>query len=145
MAERASTRRMVEASSSVGTIFSIEAITIWTLGRICVRSPLPSLVTMIEVPVSAIRKLAPVMPTSASKYFWRSTVPRLLDQRGDLGQVALGVEMRVRLAEIGLHLVARQMHGGRDDVAGPLVAELDQIFAEIGLDRRDAIGFEVHG
>src|SRR5262249_32476855 len=43
------------------------------LGTAWVRSPLPSLVTMIEVPVSATRKLAPVMPTSASRYFWRST------------------------------------------------------------------------
>ena len=35
---------------------------------ICVRSPLPSLVTMmVELPVSAIRKLAPVMPTSAAR------------------------------------------------------------------------------
>ena len=29
----------------------------WTLGRICVRSPLPSLVTMIDVPVSAIEEI----------------------------------------------------------------------------------------
>ena len=42
-------------------------------GRICVRSPLPSLVTMIDVPVSAMRKLAPVMPTSAARNFARST------------------------------------------------------------------------
>ena len=32
-------------------------MTTWTLGRICVRSPLPSLVTMIEVPVSAIEEI----------------------------------------------------------------------------------------
>ena len=38
-----------------------------TRGKVCVRSPLPSLVTMIEVPVSAIRKFAPVMPTSAAR------------------------------------------------------------------------------
>ena len=67
VAERASRRRMVETSFSVGTIFSIEAMTMWMRGRICVRSPLPSLVTMIEVPVSATRKFAPVMPTSAAR------------------------------------------------------------------------------
>ncbi len=48
-------------------IFSIEASTICALGSVCVRSPLPSFVTMIEVPVSATRKFAPVMPTSASR------------------------------------------------------------------------------
>ena len=38
-----------------------------TRGKVCVRSPLPSLVTMIDVPVSATRKFAPVMPTSAAR------------------------------------------------------------------------------
>ncbi len=42
------------------------------LGKLCDRSPLPSLVTMIErLPVSATRKLAPVMPTSAARNFSR--------------------------------------------------------------------------
>ena len=48
-----------------------------TLGSDWVRSPLPSLVTMTEEPVSAIRKLAPVMPTSAARNFsrriWRAS------------------------------------------------------------------------
>ncbi len=38
------------------------ATTMWTRGRVWERSPLPSLVTMMEDPVSATRKLAPVMP-----------------------------------------------------------------------------------
>ena len=46
-----------------------------TRGRVCVRSPLPSLVTMTLLPVSAIRKLAPVMPTSAARKRSRS-LPR---------------------------------------------------------------------
>ena len=49
-------------------------------GSVCVRSPLPSLVTITVEPVSAIRKLAPVMPTSAARNFWRSIVARLVDQ-----------------------------------------------------------------
>ena len=69
------------ASSSVGTIFSIEASTMWTRGRIWVRSPLPSLVTITEVPVSATRKLAPVMPTSASRNRSRRIAARLAEQR----------------------------------------------------------------
>ena len=62
------------ASSSVGTTFSMLASTTWTRGSVWVRSPLPSLVTMTLLPVSAIRKLAPVMPTSAARNFWRSRV-----------------------------------------------------------------------
>ena len=75
VAERASTRSNCAASFSVGTSFSSEAMTTWTLGRICVRSPLPSLVTMMEVPVSAIRKFAPVTPMSALRNFSRK-MPR---------------------------------------------------------------------
>ena len=41
-------------------------------------------------------------------------------------------------AEIGLDVVAREMDRGRDDVRGRLVAQLDDVFAEISLDRRDA-------
>ena len=37
-------------SSSVGTIFSILARTMWTFGSVWVRSPLPSLVTMTAAP-----------------------------------------------------------------------------------------------
>ena len=64
---------MVPASSSVGTIFSRLAMTMWTLASDWVRSPFPSLVTITDWPVSAISMLAPVMPTSAAKYFSRST------------------------------------------------------------------------
>ena len=35
-----------------------------------------------------------------------------------------------------------QMKGRRDDVARRLVAKLDDVFAEIGFDRHDAVGFE---
>ena len=66
-----------------------------------------------------------------------------LDEGGDFGQVAVGIEMGVGLAEIGLDLIACQVHGGRDDVARPLVPDLDQVFAEIGLDRLDAVRLEV--
>ncbi len=35
------------------------------------------------------------------------------------------------------------MERGRDDVAGQFVAKLDDVFAEVGLDRRDAVAFQV--
>ena len=53
-----------DTSSSVGTSFSIDAMTICVFANDCVRSPLPSLVTITDEPVSAIKKLAPVIPTS---------------------------------------------------------------------------------
>src|ERR1043165_9759511 len=98
---------MVAASSRVGTIFSRLASTICALGRVWVRSPLPSLVTMTEAPVSAIRKLA------------------------------AGIEVGVGGAEDLGDLLLVDMHRRRDDVARHLVAQLDDVFAEVGLDRLD--------
>ena len=46
-------------------------------------------------------------------------------------------------AEIRLHLVLVHVHGGRDDVARRLAAKLDDVFAEIGLDRLDAVRLEM--
>ena len=66
---------MTLTSSKVGTIFSIDVMTMCTGGRTCVRSPLPSLVTMTDVPVSAMRKFAPVIPTSAARNLERR-IPR---------------------------------------------------------------------
>ena len=40
-------------------------------------------------------------------------------------------------------LVLGEMHRRRDDVARRLVAQLDDVFAEIGLDRRDAQRLEM--
>ena len=50
--------------------------------------------------------------------------------------------MRVHAAEIGLDLLLVEMHGGSDDVARMLVAQLDDVFAEVGLDRADAVALE---
>jgi hypothetical protein len=55
VALRASMRRTALTSSSVGTMRSMPLVTMCTLASVWVRSPLPSLVTMIDEPVSAIR------------------------------------------------------------------------------------------
>ena len=111
MAERASRRMSVLTSSSVGTIFSMEASTMCTLGSDCVRSPLPSLVTMTEEPVSAIRKLAPVMPTSAARNFsrriWRASATSCA---GSISCAVAG-QMGVQAAEVGLDLVLGEVDG----------------------------------
>ena len=49
-------------------------MTICMRGSVETRSPLPSLVTITDEPVSAISRLAPVMPTSAARNFSRSTL-----------------------------------------------------------------------
>ena len=46
-------------------------------------------------------------------------------------------------AEVGLDLILGEVDRRRDDVARRLVAELDDVFAEIGLDRLDAVRLEV--
>ena len=51
--------------------------------------------------------------------------------------------MGVDAAEIALDLRLGEMHGGRDDVGRHLVAQLDDVFAEVGFDRRDAVAFKV--
>ena len=113
-----------------------------TRGKVCVRSPLPSLVTMIDVPVSAIRKFAPVMPTSAARNRSRRITRASVSKRLRLDQVAVGRQMRVHAAEVRLDLLLGEMHRRHDDVRGQLVADLHEVFAEVGLDRRDAVRFE---
>ena len=61
---------------------------------------------------------------------------RLGEQAGRLGQIAVGRQMGVDAAEVRLDLLLGEMHGRRDDVRRHLVAQLDDVFAEIGLDRR---------
>ena len=63
---------------------------------------------------------------------------RFRQQLRRLGQIAVLGQMRVNAPEIALDLILGQMHGRADDVRGNLATQLDDIFAEIGLDRRDA-------
>ena len=58
-------------------------------------------------------------------------------------EVAVGRQMGVDAAEVRLDLRLGEMHRRRDDVRGRFVAKLDDVFAEIGFDRRDAVGFEI--
>ena len=64
---------------------------------------------------------------------------RLGEQRLVLLQIAVGRQMRVHAAEVGLDLLLGEMHRRHDDVRRQLVADLHQVFAEVGLDRRDAV------
>ena len=129
---------MVQASSSVGTTLSMLATTMWVSGRPWVSSALPSLVTRTTEPVSATRKLAPVMPTSAAKKRAPQLAPGLAEQRFRL------VHRRpaVVLGEQGRDLVLGHVDRRRQDVARGLAGELDDVLAEIGLDPADRGGLE---
>ncbi len=68
---------------------------------------------------------------------------RLLAQGAHLLQGAVGVEPGMRRAERVGDLLLHQVDRRRDNVARWLVAQLDDVFAEIGLNGGDAICFEV--
>ena len=62
---------------------------------------------------------------------------RLGQQLFGLGEAALGRQVAMRLAELLLDVFRGQMDRRRDDVGGRLAAQLDDVFAEVGLDRLD--------
>ena len=96
--------------------------------------PLPSLVTSTTVPVSATAKLAPVIPMSAWRNFSRSASARATAVRTSGSASKRPLELaREELGHLPLRLVDR----GRDDVRRLLVGELDDVLAQVGLDRRD--------
>ena len=79
------------------------------------------------------------MPTSAARKRLAQDRARLGEQGLRLDQIAVGRQVRVHAAEVGLDLLLGEMHRRHDDVRGQFVADLHEIFAEIGLDRRDAV------
>ncbi len=68
---------------------------------------------------------------------------RLAEQRCRLAQVTVRRQVGMGMTEVGLDLLLSDMHGRRDDVARRLMTELDDVFAEIGLDRRDVVFLEI--
>ena len=98
-------------------------------GSAAVRRALPSFSVMEIIPVSAMAKLAPVMPTSAWRYFSRSTRRATIVSSSGLSD---GASFSLRLEHV-LDLAAREVHGGEDDVIGRLLAKLDDVLAEVGL------------
>ena len=60
---------------------------------------------------------------------------RLAEQLLGPRKVAVGREIAMDAAEVGLDVVAGDVDRRGDDVRGRLAAQLDDIFAEVGLDR----------
>ena len=59
-----------------------------------------------------------------------------------LFEIAVGGQMRVHAAEVSLDLVLGEMHRRHDDVRRQFVADLHQVFAQVRLDRLDAVRFQ---
>ena len=90
---------------------------------------LPSFSVIEIIPVSAIAKLAPVMPASASRYFRRSTRRAIMVSSSGLS-VGSAPSSRVKSAPTS---VRREVHGREDDVVGRLPPQLHDELAEVGL------------
>ena len=85
------------------------------------------------MPVSAIAKLQPVMPTSARRKRGPQLRPRERRQLLRAGAELVAGDAREELAHLALRLVDDR----RDHVARPVAVELDDVFAEVGLDHLD--------
>ena len=72
-----------------GSTFSMPSSEIIVLGSAEVRRALPSFSVMETMPVSAMAKLAPVMPTSAVMYFSRRARRAIMVSSSGLSVLAL--------------------------------------------------------
>ena len=141
--ERASRRRIVQASSSVGTIFSIEATTICTLGSVCG-----------EIAVSLIgddHRGSGLGDQQVGAGDADIGGDELLAQHGarfghevrHRAERAIRREAAMDADEILGDLFLVEVDHRRDDVARRLAPDLDDVLAEIGLRHLDAGGFEM--
>ena len=76
-------------------------------------------------------------PDVGGEEFGAQHLARLGQQLLRLGEAAVGRQIAMRLAEFLLDVLRPQMDRGRDDVGGGLAAQLDDVFAKVGLDRLD--------
>ena len=103
----------------------------WILGALVVSRALPSFSTSTTAPESATRKFAPLIPISAARNFSRSTARAIIvcfSMTTSRSTPSFSVKM------IG-HVVAGHVQRRRDDVVRPLVGELHDVLAQIGLHR----------
>ena len=139
VADRGSSCRKTSRSRNAGTTFSIPASVISTRGSVRHIRALPSDSTTQTDPVSATRKFAPLNPMGTRRNFSRRIVPRrgrqVLRLAAEPGQAHAALE---DVAD--LHAVPVQR--GHHDVRGPVAPELDDQIGEVGLEGRDAGGFQ---
>ena len=143
VAERVSSRRRIETSLSEGTTFSIDVTHDMRL-RQQARQIAVAFVGDDERGAGfghqEIRARDPRIRRLEMPAHDRT---RLRHQRRAVVEHTVGVELTMRIAEVLLHLGPVQMERGRHDVARFFLAQLDDVFAEIGLDRREAALLEM--
>ena len=114
-----------------------------TLGSDCVRSPLPSLVTIDGGAGLGDQEIGAGDADIGGEEFLAQDLARLGDQLRGLDQLrgppAACVCRRRKSASTWSWV---QVDGGRDDVARRLAADLDEVFAEVGLDHLEAVAFQ---
>ena len=109
-----------------------------TGGTVVHMRPLPSLVTVTMVPVSATRKLPPEMPISAARNSSRSFMRAIW-----VSCLRLGGRVHAQLLpEQGGDVFLGQVERRDDDVRRPHALQLDDVFAEVGLQRPNAGGLQ---
>ena len=113
----------------------------WTGGRVVTMRPLPSLVTRHSVPVSATPKFTPEMPNIRGQEGLAQHPAGSGGQGGDI----VGERDAQLLVEGLADLAAAQVDGRGDDVRGRLAAQLDDIFAQVGLHHLEAGLLPGHG
>ncbi|MDT5303507.1 MAG: hypothetical protein QOG79_6829 [Mycobacterium sp.] len=125
----------------MGTSFSMPITVINVRGRVRHIRLFPSDSTTASVPVSATPKLAPLTADPPRKELAPQMLPcghredpRLVGQFTDVGHFTHEDVSDFRSVAV---------YRGHQDMAGPVVAELDDQLGEVGLDRGDALGLEV--
>ena len=106
-----------------------------TRGGVVVSSALPSLVTVQIAPVSATRKLAPEMPTSAERNLLAQLAPRAL-RPWRPGPRSCGGRCRALNSTDTCSRV--RCIAGQTMCDGRVAGELDDVLGEVGLDALDA-------
>ena len=135
--DRGSSCRNTPRSRQDGITFSMPMTVIRVCGRVRHIRPLPSDSTTDSVPVSAMAKLAPLMPTRGGQEDLPQVQPGGLGQRGRVvGQRRVDVGHLAQEDLPDLRPVA--VDGGHQEVRGPVVAELHDELGQVGLVRGDA-------
>ena len=101
--------------------------------------PLPSDSTTTSEPVSAIAKFAPDTPTWADRNAWRRCARAAAARAGGSSVSPAGAPGIWRAEDLP-DLGPVPVDGRDQDVAGPVVAELDDELGQVGLQRGDAVG-----
>ena len=115
-----------------------------TFGRVCVRSPLPSFVTITLLPVSATRKFAPVMPTSAARNVSRRLGARLGQDIAAFVEHAVGGQIGVGDLRNAASQSSRfRWKAGAMMWLGVSWRNWRMYSPEVGLHRNDAVLFQV--